>query len=91
MAVGFPAYTGFTDGTALPASRLDDLTGTLNLLNPSGKGSVFFSTAANTPQEILVGAGGAGVLPQAIVADSAQSAGVRWGDDYKILDVMQAI
>ena len=30
MAVGFPAKTSFTDGSALPASDLNDLAGTLN-------------------------------------------------------------
>ena len=32
MAVGFPAKTSFTDGSALPASDLNDLAGTLNLI-----------------------------------------------------------
>lgn len=32
MAVGFPAKTSFTDGQALPASDLNDITGTLNLI-----------------------------------------------------------
>jgi len=91
MAVGFPAYTSFTDGTALPAAKLDDLAGTLNLLNPSAKGSHFFSTAANTPYELLVGAGGPSTFSQVVLADSAQSAGVRWGDDLLILQIMQAI
>lgn len=30
MAVGFPAKTSFSDGSALPASDLNDLAGTLN-------------------------------------------------------------
>ena len=32
MATGFPAKTSFTDGQALPASDLNDLAGTLNLI-----------------------------------------------------------
>jgi hypothetical protein len=35
MAVGFPAKTSFTDGQALPASDLNDISGTLNLLYSS--------------------------------------------------------
>lgn len=35
MAVGFPAKTSFTDGNALPASDLNDLAGTLNILYSS--------------------------------------------------------
>ena len=36
MAVGFPAKTSFTDGNALPASDLNDLAGTLNILYSAG-------------------------------------------------------
>lgn len=35
MAVGFPAKTSFTDGAVLPASDLNDITGTLNSLVPT--------------------------------------------------------
>ena len=37
MAVGFPAKTSFTDGNALPASDLNDISGTLNLLYSSSQ------------------------------------------------------
>lgn len=37
MAVGFPAKTTFTNGTILPASDLNDLAGTINLLYAAGR------------------------------------------------------
>lgn len=37
MAVGFPAKTTFANGTTLPASDLNDLAGTLNLLRDCGR------------------------------------------------------
>jgi len=36
MAVGFPAKTSFSDGAVLPASDLNDLGGTLNLIYNAG-------------------------------------------------------
>jgi hypothetical protein len=57
------------------------------------KGDLIVGTADNVVTRVAVGtsASNGGALPQILVADSTQTAGVRWGDDYKILDVMQAI
>lgn len=57
------------------------------------KGDLIVGTADNVVTRVAVGTGtsSGGVVPQVLVPDSTATAGVRWGDDYKILDVMQAI
>lgn len=95
MAVGFPAKgtggTLFVNGNALPASDLNDLGGTLNLLKPTAKGSIIAASAANTPSELLVGNGATGTIAQTILADTTTTTGLRWADDYLILKIMDAI
>jgi len=73
MAVGFPAKTTFATGDVLTATNVNDITGTLNLLNPSAKGTIFAASAANTPLAVAVGTNG-----QVLTADSTVSAGVKW-------------
>jgi hypothetical protein len=73
MAVGFPAKVNFATGDVLTASNMNDVTGTLNLLNPSAKGTMFAASAANTPLAVAVGTNG-----QVLTADSTVSAGVKW-------------
>jgi hypothetical protein len=74
MAVGFPAKTSFTDGTTLPASDLNDVTGTLNLIKPTAKGDIFVGSAANTYTKLSVGSDG-----QTLTASSSAATGVAWG------------
>ena len=95
MAVGFPAKgtggTVFVNGNALPASDLNDLGGTLNLIAPTAKGDIFIGSAANTYTKLSIGDGAAGNIPQNLLPDSTQTAGARWGDDMALLTIMQAI
>ena len=95
MAVGFPAKgtggTLFVNGNALPASDLNDLGGTLNLIAPTAKGDIFVGSAANTYTKVSVGNGAAGTIPQTILADTTATSGLRWADDYLILKIMDAI
>ena len=78
MAVGFPTKgtggTLFVNGNALPASDLNDVGGTLNLIAPTAKGDIFVGSAANTYTKLSVGSNGA-----VLVADSTQTTGVGWG------------
>ena len=73
MAVGFPAKTDFATGDVLTATNVNDITGTLNLLNPSAKGTIFSASAANTPAALAVGAN-----DLLITADSTQSTGLKY-------------
>ena len=73
MAAGFPAKTSFADGTALPASDLNDVTGTLNLIKPTAKGDLFVGSAANTYTKLSVGTDA-----QVLTASSTATTGVVW-------------
>jgi hypothetical protein len=57
------------------------------------RGDLIVGTADNTVTRVAVGTGSTsgGGIPQILIPDSTQASGVRWADDYKILDVMQAI
>ena len=95
MAAGFPTKgtggTVFVNGNAVPASDLNDLGGTLNLLAPVAKGDTFVGSAANVYTRLAVGNGAAGNIPQTVVADTAATTGQRWADDLAILIIMQAL
>jgi len=53
--------------------------------NITAKGDIIVGTASAAITNVAVGAN-----YQTIVADSTTTAGVRWGDDITILDVMGA-
>jgi hypothetical protein len=73
MAVGFPAKTTYANGDVFSASDINDTNGTLNLLNPTDKGSIVSASAANTPSRLAVGNNG-----ETLVADSTTSTGLKW-------------
>lgn len=57
------------------------------------KGDILAGTGDNVIARVAVGTSSSsgGALPQVLIADSASTPGIKWSDDYKILDVMQAI
>ena len=73
MATGFPTKANWVSGDILTAAQMDDLAGTVNLLNPTAKGGLVSASAANTPGVLAVGADG-----QTLVADASTSTGLRW-------------
>ena len=73
MATGFPTKANWAAGDVLTASALDDLAGTVNLLNPTAKGNLISASAANTVALLAVGSDG-----QTLVADSSTSTGLRY-------------
>lgn len=93
--------TSITALTALAASDLVEIltfspftiTNAVDQTLVDIKGDLLVATGDNVVTRVAVGTStsSGGVLPQVLVPDSTQTAGVRWGDDYLLLDVMQAI
>ena len=77
MATGFPTKANWAAGDILTAAQMDDLAGTVNLLNPTAKGGLISASAANTPAVLTVGSDG-----QTLVADSSTSTGLRYQANY---------
>ena len=73
MAIGFPTKANWAAGDVLTASAMDDLAGTVNLLNPTAKGNLISASAANTVALLAVGNNG-----ESLVADSSTSTGLRY-------------
>jgi len=93
--------TSITALTALVASDVVEIltfspftiTNAVDQTLVNAKGDIIVATADNVVTNVTVGTGSSsgGALPQVLIPDSTQTSGVRWADDYKILDVMQAI
>ena len=73
MATGFPTKANWVSGDILTAAQMDDLAGTVNLLNPTAKGGLVSASAANTPGVLAVGNNG-----ETLVVDSSTSTGLRY-------------
>jgi hypothetical protein len=86
MAVGFPTKVTYANGDVFSASDINDTNGTINLLNPTAKGSIVSASAANTPSRLAVGTNG-----QVLIADSTTATGLKWGTaGGKVLQVVSA-
>jgi hypothetical protein len=73
MAVGFPTKVTYANGDVYSAGDVNDTNGTLNLLNPTAKGSLVSASAANTPSVLSVGAN-----DTVLTADSTTATGLKW-------------
>ena len=73
MATGFPTKANWATGDVLTASAMDDLAGTVNLLNPVAKGGLVAGSGANTTAVLSVGTDGS-----TLVANSASATGMAW-------------
>ena len=74
MAAGFPAKANYATGDVLTATNMNDLAGTVNLINPSAKGDLYVGSAANTYTKLSVGANAT-----VLTADSTTATGLKWG------------
>lgn len=77
MAVGLPLKTTYVDGEVFSASDINDTNGTVNLLNPSAKGSIISASAANTPSLLAVGAN-----DLVLTAASGETTGLKYSGGY---------
>ena len=77
MAVGFPTKVSYANGDVFSASDINDTNGTLNLVNPTAKGSIVSASAANTPSRLSVGADNT-----VLQADSTSATGLKWGGEW---------
>jgi hypothetical protein len=73
MAVGLPAKTTYANGDVFSASDINDTNGTLNLLNPTAKGSIVSASAANTPARLATG-----TQNQVLQVDTTSATGLKW-------------
>lgn len=73
MATGFPVKANYATGDVLTAANMNDLSGTVNLINPTAKGDLFAGSAANTYTKLAVGTNG-----QVLTADSTATTGLKW-------------
>lgn len=90
MAAGFPTKANFATGDVLSATNMNDLAGTVNLINPSAKGDLYAGSAANTYTKLSVGANNT-----VLTADSSTATGLKWatpaaGGGGKVLQVVYA-
>jgi len=73
MAAGWPTKANYATGDVLSATNMNDLSGTVNLINPSAKGDLYAGSAANTYTKLAVGTNN-----QVLTADSSTATGLKW-------------
>lgn len=73
MAAGWPTKANYATGDVLSATNMNDLSGTVNLINPSAKGDLYAGSAANTYTKLSVGANAT-----VLTADSTTATGLKW-------------
>jgi len=73
MAAGWPTKANYATGDVLSATNMNDLSGTVNLINPSAKGDLYAGSAANTYTKLAVGANNT-----VLTADSTAATGMKW-------------
>lgn len=73
MAIGFPVKADYTTGDVLSAANMNDLSGTLNYLDPTAKGDLFPASSGTALTRLAVGANGT-----VLTADSAETTGMKW-------------
>lgn len=73
MAIGFPVKADYTTGDVLSAANMNDLSGTLNYLDPTAKGDLFPASSGTALTRLAVGANGT-----VLTADSTETTGMKW-------------
>ena len=86
MAAGWPTKANYATGDVLSATNMNDLSGTVNLINPSAKGDLYAGSAANTYTKLAVGANAT-----VLTADSTTATGLKWATPAGGGKVLQVI
>jgi hypothetical protein len=73
MAIGFPVKANYASGDILTAAQMNDLSGTLNYMDPTAKGDLFPASSGTALTRLAVGNNG-----ETLVADSSTSTGLRY-------------
>jgi hypothetical protein len=73
MAAGFPVKENYVAGDVLTAADMNDLSETLNYLDPTAKGDLFPASSATELTRLAVGAN-----DTVLTADSAEATGMKW-------------
>jgi hypothetical protein len=73
MAIGFPVKANYASGDILTAAQMNDLSGTLNYMDPTAKGDLFPASSGTALTRLAVGSNG-----ETLVADSSQTTGLRY-------------
>jgi hypothetical protein len=73
MAAGFPVKADYASGDVLTAAQMNDLSGTLNYLDPTAKGDLFPASSGTALTRLAVGAN-----DTVLTADSSTATGLKW-------------
>jgi hypothetical protein len=73
MAIGFPVKADYVTGDVLSAANMNDLSGTLNYLDPTAKGDLFPASSGTALTRLAVGAN-----DTVLTADSTAPTGMKW-------------
>lgn len=73
MAAGFPVKADYASGDVLTAAQMNDLSGTLNYLDPTAKGDLFPASSGTELTRLAVGAN-----DTVLTADSSTATGLKW-------------
>jgi hypothetical protein len=73
MATGFPVKADYVASDVLTAANMNDLSATLNYLDPTAKGDLFPASSATALTLLAVGAN-----DTVLTADSAEATGMKW-------------
>lgn len=73
MAAGFPVKADYASGDVLTAAQMNDLSSTLNYLDPTAKGDLFPASSGTALTRLAVGAN-----DTVLTADSSTATGLKW-------------
>jgi hypothetical protein len=83
MAIGFPVKANYAAGDILTAAQMNDLSGTLNYMDPTAKGDLFPASSGTALTRLAIGA----VNGMVLQVDSTAATGMKWDYD-KVVQIV---